>query len=456
LRLSLTGLARHAQDEYLTGAKYKDILAPNLPSVYKIATVDGYDGGVLPLQRYVELRTMLVESGGTLPSANPRQRDAVLRFLLAGVPDPHFMGALNARYLITDRLHDLWLDDINYDMTFTRVVAPGQRLELAPQRPITATRLGIVSYVADGYDRPQGEQVAHVVVEGDDGQREEFILRIGEHTAQGDLDAPRLEHKPARIASQWRTKPNAYNYLTTFLFQSPHAIRRIQITGLLNEGTLHLRSMSLADHRTGTSDSVIIDRRYSLVASGDVKVYRLETQQPRATIERDFRIEEDEQRALEALRQPGRPLSLNREPVWTARQQPLQTMAPATARQTLTDRVEIVASAPEHLILRAHLSEPGLLYLRETYFPGWRVWIDDQEDEILLANGIFRAVAVPAGSHTVEFRYEPSLLRAGMRISLGSITLVAGLLLLAALTAKRGGEPEGGGNSLFPNVEKPI
>jgi hypothetical protein len=66
------------------------------------------------------------------------------------------------------------------------------------------------------------------------------------------------------------------------------------------------------------------------------------------------------------------------------------------------------------------------LFLADTYDPGWRVYVDGEVRPMHLANATFRAVAVPAGQHLVEFRYEPASLRRG-----AALTLLTGLLVLA-------------------------
>jgi hypothetical protein len=105
LRLSLPDLSPQALVEYISGAKYKEILAPNLPSVYQIPTIDGYDGGVLPLQRYVDLRTMLERVADV--SADPRQR--CRSSLPAGGRRIRSFGSAECALVVTDKLHDVWL-----------------------------------------------------------------------------------------------------------------------------------------------------------------------------------------------------------------------------------------------------------------------------------------------------------------------------------------------------------
>ena len=49
----------------------------------------------------------------------------------------------------------------------------------------------------------------------------------------------------------------------------------------------------------------------------------------------------------------------------------------------------------------------GILVLNDVWHPWWRASVDDRKTEILRANVLFRAVAVPAGRHVVRFRFQP-------------------------------------------------
>ncbi|MBH0204076.1 MAG: YfhO family protein [Nitrospira sp.] len=75
------------------------------------------------------------------------------------------------------------------------------------------------------------------------------------------------------------------------------------------------------------------------------------------------------------------------------------------------------------------MSEPGILVLTDAFYPGWKVRVDGEEQKILRANYLFRAVALPAGNHKVEFIYDPASFKVGLMISLGT----AGLLVTVAL-----------------------
>ncbi len=67
---------------------------------------------------------------------------------------------------------------------------------------------------------------------------------------------------------------------------------------------------------------------------------------------------------------------------------------------------------------------PALLILSETAYPGWRVFVDGVAQEWLTAYTAVRATCVPAGEHTVEWRYQPRSYAIGGMLSLLGLILV--------------------------------
>jgi len=86
--------------------------------------------------------------------------------------------------------------------------------------------------------------------------------------------------------------------------------------------------------------------------------------------------------------------------------------------------------------LEAELSAPGFVVLVDTHDPGWRATLDGVPAEILRADVAFRAVAVPAGRHVIEYVYRPRSITAGLAVS-GAAVLVA--VAAAALERRRRG-----------------
>jgi hypothetical protein len=91
---------------------------------------------------------------------------------------------------------------------------------------------------------------------------------------------------------------------------------------------------------------------------------------------------------------------------------------------------EIRAARPDTVVVGVQTAAPAWLVLTDTWFPGWQVTVDGQEQALWRANHAFRAVRVPSGAHEVVFRYRPTSLLAGLALSaLGGLG-VAGVLLV--------------------------
>ena len=88
---------------------------------------------------------------------------------------------------------------------------------------------------------------------------------------------------------------------------------------------------------------------------------------------------------------------------------------------------EIVRYEDEEVAVALTDSAGGILVLSDTYYPGWRAFVDGVERPILRANHVFRAVEVPAGTREVIFSYEPDSFRYGLLVSVAAVALWLGL-----------------------------
>ena len=101
-----------------------------------------------------------------------------------------------------------------------------------------------------------------------------------------------------------------------------------------------------------------------------------------------------------------------------------------------TATIKLKSHTPNHLVYESTTETYQLALFSEAYYPdGWNVYIDGNLVEHYRANYILRALTIPKGSYTIEFKFEPQVIAMGSRISLASSILF--LLVVAGGFYKR-------------------
>ncbi|MDQ2808548.1 MAG: YfhO family protein [Chloroflexota bacterium] len=171
-------------------------------------------------------------------------------------------------------------------------------------------------------------------------------------------------------------------------------------------------------------------RWFQPIWAGDgVTVYENRRVLPRAWLTHQATVEADSAHRLALLTSPafdGATTALLDAPL--PPDQPLPSVSPpATA-----DAVAVRRYDPEAVDIAGSSPAAGLLILADQAFPGWTATVDGRPAAIHTADHALRGVYVPAGSHLVQFRYQPASLRWGAAIS-----GVAGLVALGLIALPR-------------------
>lgn len=87
-------------------------------------------------------------------------------------------------------------------------------------------------------------------------------------------------------------------------------------------------------------------------------------------------------------------------------------------------KAEIVEYGANSAVIKASAEKDGVLVLTDTFYPGWKAYVDGEPTEIYRVNGLVRGVFLKGGDHTVEFRYFPASFLTGLAISGVSISLM--------------------------------
>ncbi len=353
------GLAPEARALAFDAVKLKETLGANLPLIWGIPSVDGYDGGVLPTADYTAFTSLL------LPAGELRTIDGRLREILAlpecggaCIPDQRWLNLMGVRYLITDKVYDLVNDGVFYDTTFTRTDA--------------ATYANPQAFVSDAVDvlcNPCDDLRA-----SSDG----VDLAAGESVSVGDYTRVRFALDP----------PSAPDAVT------------IETGG-------SVRALTLVDTRTGDFQQ-LAPEPFRRVLSSDIKMYENGSVLPRAFVVGNATFVSDDDYGTEDA------LKLMRDEAFDPAQSVIiavqgTDMAGAHSRAPL-QTVEIDEYTDTRVALTVETDAEGYLILTDAYYPGWTATVNGNAAYIFRADVMFRAVSIPAGTSEVVFEYRPAWL----------------------------------------------
>lgn len=167
--------------------------------------------------------------------------------------------------------------------------------------------------------------------------------------------------------------------------------------------------------------------------NGGRHVYEFSDFLPRAYVVGNFEVVEPE-RMIDYMANPKFDF---RKTVLLEKQPALVHSAPFT--EPADWKVEDFTHSPHRVSMRATVNRPSMLVLHDFFDDRWRARIDGHDLELLQANYLMRAVAVPEGRHDVTFTYAPP--RLGYVLTLGgwlalAVSLPVWTLLRVARTGR--------------------
>ncbi|HLA81918.1 MAG TPA: YfhO family protein, partial [Thermoleophilia bacterium] len=156
---------------------------------------------------------------------------------------------------------------------------------------------------------------------------------------------------------------------------------------------------------------------------------------PRGYLVTDFTVATDEasmSRAMTERWDPARTVILSSPP------QGISLVRSTASPGVITRRVY----EPLRVSFDVAITQPAILVLNDTYYPGWKAYVDGAERPILRANHAFRAVALPAGTRRVEFVFAPRSLSLGGAVSAATWLLVLGATLVGHKGIRTSSKPQ--------------
>jgi hypothetical protein len=410
-------LDEKAFGELIIALKAQEILAPNLPLFWRVPAVDGFDGGVLPLQRYNDLMALLIPPETLVPDGRIREQ-------LDMIPPADLLRLMGVGYVITDKVRDLWFEGIYYDRQIGATLDAGHfpAVEIEVPQSFEATMATIVGFV-DGDLKTQNQIVARMEVIVDGVVIETIPLTAGGSPGglliNSTLDSA-LADQAGTVVAYRDIESGRQEYLVRLTFANPVAPESLHIVhGGDPNVDVTIQAATLVDTRTETFQPLLPSDRghFRLVHSGDVKIYEVLDGGERVYLASAVDVVSS---AGEAQLQLQRGLPMG------------QVVVEAPAGVELagaSGSAEIIAYAPEHIVVRTQTDDPALLVLSDAIYPGWEASIDGAPAPIYPTNVLFRGVPVPAGDHEVVFTFRPQSWERGYRLSaLGALLLIVTLI----------------------------
>ena len=101
-----------------------------------------------------------------------------------------------------------------------------------------------------------------------------------------------------------------------------------------------------------------------------------------------------------------------------------------------TANITLTTYKPNYLKYQSNNNNDGFAVFSEIYYAdGWNAYIDGNLTPHHRVNYVLRALQIPKGKHTIEFKFEPKVIETGSKIALAS-SILLGLLIFGGLFLK--------------------
>lgn len=311
----------------------------------------------------------------------------------------------------------------------------------------TTTEVRLVGNLTQAADIPQGAKVGEITVTDTGGITKTQDIIAGVHFAEGFYSRPdyvgKLQHQQPTVAFNFPslTSSGFYTetlYLAKFPLGSPQKpsmnVKRVEIRFTYPSGKMHVHGLALFDGTTWQAKNLrrFDNERYRLVYDDDqVLIYENRTVLPRTFLVPTAAKVSSDMRTLWRIADgdfdPQKVVLLEGEPDLKAMGVPEWTKDLPVKTGATLGTAQIVENTAEKVVVTVDAKDPSFLFLADSYYPGWQVYVDGKSEQVYRADYLYRAVYAPAGKHTIEFQFEPKMFEYGTQIGLWVLPIMVGL-----------------------------
>lgn len=91
---------------------------------------------------------------------------------------------------------------------------------------------------------------------------------------------------------------------------------------------------------------------------------------------------------------------------------------------------EFAKYSDQESLIKINAKEDGSLFISDTWYPGWKAYVDGVETNIYRVDFLFRSIPIPSGNHEIRMVYVPVSFYDGLEISVASMVLLIILVIL--------------------------
>lgn len=162
--------------------------------------------------------------------------------------------------------------------------------------------------------------------------------------------------------------------------------------------------------------------------SGAVTIYDDTFVRPRATIYYRSQTVPDDSAVLRQMFDEN---NRHEEVLFTDGSEHPQMLSDSSVSSSAWEAARIVKEDDNSLDIAARPSRDAYLVLSDTYYPGWKCFVDGKEQSIYRANYAMRGIFLSAGLRHITFRFDPLSFRVGSTISMISLfSTICGALIM--------------------------
>lgn len=111
-----------------------------------------------------------------------------------------------------------------------------------------------------------------------------------------------------------------------------------------------------------------------------------------------------------------------------------------TTFNTQNSKIQILQYKNNKIVLKTESLDDSYLVFSDTYYPGWKAYIDKKETKIYKTDGVLKGIYIPAGSHEIIFNFLPSNFWLGVLLTIFSyiaLITIASILFSKNKTNKK-------------------